>query len=146
MKRFISLFLIVCMITVLTACGLGSGEISSEFESSSETEVEIASETADESSLNTVDEGNSDSDVKSEEDTESEADMDMHILVAYFSCTGTTEQIAQWIVNETGADSYEIVPEDPYTEEDLAYYTGGRADEEMDQINALDRNEKHDWY
>ena len=30
-----------------------------------------------------------------------------------------------------GADLYEIVPEDPYTEEDLAYYTDGRADQEQ---------------
>ncbi|MCC8101126.1 MAG: aldo/keto reductase [Clostridiales bacterium] len=57
------------------------------------------------------------------------------ILVVWFSCTGTTEQIAQWITGKTGADSYEIVPEDPYTEEDLAYYTGGRADREQEDTS-----------
>ncbi len=30
-----------------------------------------------------------------------------------------------------GVDLYEIVPETPYTEEDLAYYTDGRADQEQ---------------
>ena len=30
------------------------------------------------------------------------------------------------------ADLYEIVPEQPYTEADLAYYTGGRCDREQD--------------
>ena len=30
-----------------------------------------------------------------------------------------------------GADSYQIVPENPYTEADLAYYTNGRADQEQ---------------
>ncbi|MCC8156490.1 MAG: aldo/keto reductase [Oscillospiraceae bacterium] len=57
-------------------------------------------------------------------------------LVAYFSCTGTTAQIAAWIADATGADSYEIVPEVPYTEEDLAYYTGGRADREQEDASA----------
>ncbi|MCD7770873.1 MAG: aldo/keto reductase [Oscillospiraceae bacterium] len=58
------------------------------------------------------------------------------ILVAYFSCTGTTEQIAEWIASETGADVYEIVAADPYTEEDLQYYTGGRADQEQSDDSA----------
>ena len=34
------------------------------------------------------------------------------------------------------ADLYEIVPEDPYTEEDLAYYTNGRADQEQNDASA----------
>ncbi|MCD7863366.1 MAG: aldo/keto reductase [Lachnospiraceae bacterium] len=59
-----------------------------------------------------------------------------NLLIAYFSCTGTTEQIAGWIASETGADIYEIIPDDPYTEEDLAYYTGGRADQEQADSSA----------
>ena len=62
--------------------------------------------------------------------------MDNTILVAYFSATGTTEQVAQQAAEILGADLYEIVPEDPYTEEDLDYYTGGRADREQDDPNA----------
>ena len=34
------------------------------------------------------------------------------------------------------ANLYEIVPEDPYTEEDLAYYTNGRADQEQNDSSA----------
>lgn len=34
------------------------------------------------------------------------------------------------------ANLYEIVPEDPYTEEDLAYYTNGRADQEQNDASA----------
>jgi len=33
-------------------------------------------------------------------------------------------------------DSYEIVPEDPYTDADLAYYTNGRADREQNDPSA----------
>ena len=65
-------------------------------------------------------------------ETEQEENMDQTILVVYFSATGTTEQVAKQAAEILGADLYEIVPEDPYTEEDLAYYTGGRADQEQD--------------
>lgn len=53
------------------------------------------------------------------------------ILTVYFSCTGTTKAIAEKIASITGSDIYSITPEEPYTEEDLAYYTGGRADQEQ---------------
>lgn len=62
--------------------------------------------------------------------------MENTILVAYFSATGTTEQIAQLAAEILGADIYEIVPHEPYTEADLAYYTGGRADQEQDDPSA----------
>ena len=58
------------------------------------------------------------------------------ILVAYFSCTGTTERVAQYVSEVLEADLYEIMPEDPYTEADIAYYTGGRADQEQNDPSA----------
>ena len=53
-----------------------------------------------------------------------------NILVAYFSCTNTTEAVAKHIQAETKGTLYEIDPEIPYTADDLKYYTGGRADKE----------------
>lgn len=53
------------------------------------------------------------------------------VLVAYFSCTGTTEGIARTIAAEAGGSLHEIIPAEPYTEEDLDYYSGGRADQEQ---------------
>lgn len=41
------------------------------------------------------------------------------ILVAYFSCTGTTEKVANAIVEVTGGKPYKITPADPYTSADL---------------------------
>lgn len=43
------------------------------------------------------------------------------VLVAYFSATGNTEGIAQHLQSILNADLYEIVPEVPYTDEDLNY-------------------------
>ncbi|RHN00983.1 aldo/keto reductase [Dielma fastidiosa] len=58
------------------------------------------------------------------------------ILVVYFSATGTTKQVADYADDILNADIYEIVPEVPYTDKDLAYYTGGRADKEQDDPTA----------
>lgn len=44
-----------------------------------------------------------------------------NILVAYFSCTGTTEALADAAAELLSADLFEIVPEEPYTEADLNY-------------------------
>lgn len=41
------------------------------------------------------------------------------ILVAYFSASGVTKRAAVEIAAETGADLYEIVPAQPYTQADL---------------------------
>lgn len=40
-------------------------------------------------------------------------------LVVYFSATGNTQAVAETIADTLGADLYEIVPEEPYTDADL---------------------------
>lgn len=40
-------------------------------------------------------------------------------LVAYFSASGTTAKVAKDLAAATGADLFEIMPEQPYTREDL---------------------------
>lgn len=58
-------------------------------------------------------------------------------LVAYFSATGNTESIAQHIQTILNADLYEIVPEAPYTSEDLNYSNDDcRANQEQNDPNA----------
>ena len=58
------------------------------------------------------------------------------ILIAYFSCTNTTGAIAEHIQAETEGTLYEIVPQVPYTEDDLKYYTDCRADREQADSSA----------
>ena len=43
----------------------------------------------------------------------------MKTLVAYFSCSGTTQKVAQKIAQTIDADLYEIKPAVPYTSADL---------------------------
>lgn len=44
---------------------------------------------------------------------------DKKVLVAYFSCTGTTEKVANTIAEATGGKIYRITPATPYTSADL---------------------------
>lgn len=41
------------------------------------------------------------------------------ILVAYFSASGVTKKVAERLADAAGADLYEIVPENPYTQADV---------------------------
>lgn len=43
------------------------------------------------------------------------------VLVAYFSAQGHTERVAQELASVLGADSFEIVPAEPYTDDDLDF-------------------------
>ena len=42
-----------------------------------------------------------------------------NVLVVYFSASGNTEAVANYIAEAAGGDLFEITPADPYTEEDL---------------------------
>lgn len=62
---------------------------------------------------------------------------DGKILVAYFSATGNTEGVAQKLADGLGADLYEIVPETPYTSDDLNYSdSSSRSSVEMNDPGA----------
>ena len=71
-----------------------------------------------------------------EEPKENTDNFETNILVVYFSATGTTKPLADYAAEFLNADLYEIVPEEPYTEADLAYYTNGRADQEQSDPTA----------
>lgn len=60
-----------------------------------------------------------------------------NILIAYFSCTGNTESIANHLDSILDADVYEITPEVPYTDADLNYGDpNSRTSIEMNDPNA----------
>ena len=56
---------------------------------------------------------------------------DEKILVIYFSTDDTVKAVSWTIASALDADVFEIVPEIPYSEADLAYYTNCRADQEQ---------------
>ncbi len=72
-----------------------------------------------------------------EENRASEISNNSNIAVIYFSATGNTEKIAEYISEELQADLIEIEPEDPYTTEDLDYNSSDcRANQEQNDDSA----------
>lgn len=119
MKKILSFYLILVLLLGVSSCG---ANIPDEY-SSPQSESAVSAQT----------------DTKENENKEPPMNTDSSktaTLVAYFSCTGTTKTVSEYAAEILEADLYEIVPEDPYTDEDLAYYTGGRADEEQDNPDA----------
>ncbi|MEY8330151.1 aldo/keto reductase [Lachnospiraceae bacterium 48-33] len=114
MKRFAALFLTLLLLFSLAACNNSTGQKDTDISSKNEF-------TKEESGYSTV---------NNEKNTSND------ILVVYFSATGTTKPLAEYAADILNADIYEIVPSDPYTKEDLAYYTNGRADKEQNDPSA----------
>lgn len=124
MKRLTAFFMMFILLLGLAACGqtqAGSG---------GQTQADTKEQTQEESTIMSM-ESNTPETTETEESTET-TETNNRILVAYFSATGTTRPLAEYAADILSADLYEIVPEEPYTEADLAYYTGGRADQEQD--------------
>lgn len=46
---------------------------------------------------------------------------DSKVLVAYFSATGNTRAVAERLAEDLSADIFEVVPQEPYTEDDLNF-------------------------
>ncbi len=118
MKRLLSGILVLTLILGCPACGRN----------------------AEQTELTSGERATSVSDTESEsEETgagENDGENMQNVLVAYFSATGTTKALAETAADLLHADTYEILPQDPYTDEDLAYYTGGRADKEQNDPSA----------
>lgn len=69
---------------------------------------------------------------------------DKKIAVVYFSATGTTKMVAEYIKDAANADIFEIVPKEKYSSEDLNYNNNNsRATKEQNNRNARpERNSK----
>ena len=70
--------------------------------------------------------------------TSNDATNDNKILVAYFSATGNTKSVASTLATAIGADLFEIVPEQPYTSEDLNWHN----DKSRSSVEMGDRNSR----
>ena len=127
MKNKICIVLSFLLLFIMTGCG--NNEAKNGVESTLSQTEEQTDQSTDYEQAGSGTEIQKSSEVVSE--PEQESDMGTKTLVVYFSATGTTKLLAEYAAEILNADLYEIVPEDPYTEEDLAYYTNGRADQEQ---------------
>ena len=116
MKKWTSLFLALAMAFSLAACG------NSNQENSPEPPASVSGSTTEETSAPTDTEmpAEEPTEEPSEEPAESEtptAEDSSSVLIAYFSWSGNTEQVAQIIQQETGGDLFEITPATAYTDD-----------------------------
>ena len=128
MKKLTALLLVLTMALSLAACGSGAPGRSQSLQPDqsnptvNETPPPTTPDTPAETPSSTSDPG--------EEDAPS-------TLVAYFSATGNTEGIAQHLQAVLDADLYEIVPAEPYSDDDLIYNVSDcRANQEQNDPDA----------
>lgn len=132
MKKIVTIFMAVALALCFAACGTGADKPSSETASDSSEQTtgqdhenqhpERAEENREEQQADPSEE----QDVVLEETVHDGEDIEnaSKALVVYFSATGNTKAVAETIARLQEADIYEIVPEQPYTEEDLDYNDG----------------------
>ena len=72
------------------------------------------------------------------------------ILVAYYSATGNTRRVAEFATDELGADIFELLPVEPYSDDDLNWMNGSsrvsgeHADQSLRDIE-LESTEVPNW-
>ena len=112
LKRVIGCILTITMLLALAACGQqaakASRQTSQTLDPGQETQTPDTSEK--ESTPETS---------QPEETEPSTNDTSGKMLVVYYSATGNTETVAGYIAATLEADTFEIVPAEPYTSEDL---------------------------
>ncbi|MGN0688913.1 MAG: flavodoxin [Oscillospiraceae bacterium] len=147
MKRIISIFMIISTLFSFTACSGNTITIdgesfvtetqteqqSSDFEKESDSTISEPANSLQQNQQTslTAQETEGTTPAPAPQETPAKA------LVVYFSCTGNTKAVAERISELTSADLYEIVPEIPYTAEDLNYNNNNcRANKEMNDASA----------
>lgn len=109
MKKILSLVMALALALTLAACGqAGSGTSGSSIPSESESASSSPASTE-----STAPTDPSSSEASGDASTVS----DGSVLVAYFSWSGNTQEMAAYIAEETGGDLLEIQPETPYPED-----------------------------
>ena len=110
-KKFFSCLLAGAMALSLAACGQSGADSSTGAQSSSQVQQEPAETTP---SVDTSEDTAAPEDSGGESTAESGS-----VLVVYYSATGNTEGVANYIAEATGGDLFEITPAEPYTSDDL---------------------------
>lgn len=123
MKKLTSLFLSLALTLGLTACS-GNASISSAVTASSSGTAASPETTPDsepESTPETADSTAEDGAVSSADVAENTDSQSGKALVVYYSGSGHTEQVAQYIAQAADAEIFEITPAEPYSSADLNY-------------------------
>ena len=92
-------------VSLLAGCGSNTSDTQADSEDAAQTESSDNTAQADEQ--------------ESAEDNEDSSSGSGNVLVVYYSATGNTEEVANYIADTTGGDLFELEPVEPYTDDDL---------------------------
>ncbi len=131
MKRIVVALLMAAMVISLAACGGNAGQngnsssdaLDREQSPASSEELESVQPETDDTPEPVEDAATAEMESTDTAGSQEVSDTeDGKVLVAYFSATGTTKGVAEIIAGNMGADIYEIVPQEPYTDADLDWH------------------------
>lgn len=129
MKKMYSVFMTLVLVMSLAACG--SGKDAGDLANGAETDTAVQTAQEESGTMQEAEKPAPLSDMQEQqqsdgalvedgEGTETEG-AEMKSLVVYFSATGNTKAVAETLAGLQDADIFEIVPIQPYTDEDLNY-------------------------
>lgn len=121
-KKIIMIGISTLMAFTLGACG--NGEPSAEGNTGVESSLENVTESISEAPDGESSESNNEN---------TNIDSESMVLIAYFSWSGNTKQLAEMIQEQTGGELFEIEPETPYTD-DINELSGISLQEQHDNI------------
>lgn len=104
-KKIVILCMSIIVVFVFAACG------------NSETQSSGNTGSSEKSDVSTAQVDNNGSNSSTENKGVTKVDSDASILIAYFSWSGHTKQLAGVIQEQTGGDLFEIQPKEPYTDD-----------------------------
>lgn len=133
-KKMIAVVLTMMLAIAVSACGSKADDTTSG--TTQVKEVDLTTEAETDASTAEA-ETDTEADTTEAASSENADAQETHVLVAYFSATHTTEGVAKTLADVTGADLYEITPEEPYTDADLDYNdNNSRTTKEMNDPSA----------
>ncbi len=120
-KKFLSMLLVgATAIGILAGCGSETSDSSTDNTAQAESQESTAEDTAQtESEDGTAEDTAQTESQNSADDTADTASGSGNVLVVYYSATGNTEQVANYIADAAGGDLFELEPAEPYTDDDL---------------------------
>lgn len=121
MKRVFALILALCMTCALFACGKKQADVVPGEENPAVTPGATDPGSGEAANPGSAGESGGTGNATGSSTGGSSAWAGTRVAVIYFSCTGNTRTAAERIRDMTGADLYELTPEQPYTSEDLSY-------------------------
>lgn len=126
-KILLSIITGTCLVS-FTACGSSD----SNNQSSQQVTTTQQEQTTDTTTTATTKEDKTTPEVTEKNNVAATESTEGNTIVVYFSRTGNTEKIAEYLINITNADSYVIEAAVPYTDEDIEYNNAScRANQEQ---------------